>query len=162
MTFDGNDIEVTRLKIKNEFNWVFADLKSQKNTIKILSDLNKCYPFPSNDLDMHVHQALGEDNQIIVKKAIQILENGTPEELGKIMNEAQKVFDEKISPACKEELEAPVLHKVLEDPKIKELTYGGKGVGSQGDGTIQFIAKNIAMQQQLIDYCDYLVIMSPY
>ena len=38
------------------------------------------------------------------------------------------------------------------DEKIKELTYGAKGVGSQGDGSIQFLAKDDKTQEELIKY----------
>ena len=66
------------------------------------------------------------------------------------MKEAQKMFDEDIAPVCPSELTAPKLHKILADKKVNELSYGGKGVGSQGDGTIQFIAKGKAEQQELV------------
>ena len=32
------------------------------------------------------------------------------------------------------------------------MSYGGKGVGSQGDGSVQFLAKDKECQQQIIDY----------
>lgn len=41
-----------------------------------------------------------------------------------------------------QELTAPKLHRVLQHPKIQPLIYGGKGVGSQGDGAAQLIAKS--------------------
>jgi len=53
---------------------------------------------------------------------------------------------------CPEELNAPKLHEVLNDPIIQPMVYGGKGVGSQGDGSIQFLAKDKENQQKLIDY----------
>jgi hypothetical protein len=36
MHFDGDDINVERLSVKENFYWVFADLNAKKNTIKIL------------------------------------------------------------------------------------------------------------------------------
>ena len=45
MTFDGDEIEVKPLNVKKTLYWVFADLCAEKDTIKILSDLNKAYPF---------------------------------------------------------------------------------------------------------------------
>lgn len=68
------------------------------------------------------------------------------------MTEAQEVFDKYIAPMCPSQLKSPKLHAVLNDPKIKEMTYGGKGVGSQGDGSIQFLAKDEANQLMLVDY----------
>ena len=43
----------------------------------------------------------------LITKAI---EDGDAKELGRIMTEAQKLFDEKVAPACPDELESPVLH----------------------------------------------------
>ncbi len=57
------------------------------------------------------------------------------------MVEAQAFFDRYAAPACPEELMAPALHHV---PRIRaaQTSYlGRKGVGSQGDGTAQFIAR---------------------
>jgi len=47
---------------------------------------------------------------------------------------------------------SPKLHEVLGDPFIKPLVYGGKGVGSQGDGSVQFLAKDQDSQRKLVDY----------
>ncbi len=44
------------------------------------------------------------------------------------------------------------MHVVLDDPTIKDWVYGGKGVGSQGDGSVQFLAKDKECQQKVIDY----------
>ena len=46
MIFDGDEVEVKALTVKNHLYWVFADLCATKNTIKILRDLNKVYPCP--------------------------------------------------------------------------------------------------------------------
>jgi len=39
--------------------------------------------------------------------------------------------------------------QVLEFPKIQSLIWGGKGVGSQGDGTAQLLCKGEAEQRQV-------------
>ncbi|MBQ2120585.1 MAG: hypothetical protein II197_06480, partial [Peptococcaceae bacterium] len=49
-------------------------------------------------------------------------------------------------------LEAPKLASVLNDSNIKPLIYGGKGVGSHGDGSVQFLARDKESQLQLRDY----------
>ena len=77
---------------------------------------------------------------------------GDAESLGKLMVEAQQLFDFNVAPMCPEELTSPKLHDVLNDPVIGRLSYGGKGVGSQGDGSVQFLAKDKESQQQIIDY----------
>jgi len=152
VTFDGEDVDVERLVVKEPLYWVFANLNSSKDTIKILSDLNRCYPFAQTDIEHNVQSALGVDNQSIISKAIEYMKSGDCEELGKLMTQAQELFDTKVAPASWGELEAPKLHAVLNDDKVKALTYGGKGVGSQGDGSVQFLAKDADCQQKLIDY----------
>lgn len=152
MTFDGNDIAVSPITIKREMHWVVADLNSHKDTIKILSDLNKCYPFASNIVEKNVQDALGQDNRSFVKKAVEYIESGNLEKLGEVLNEFQTNFDRKVMPACPQELRAPVLHSVLEDEEIKKFVYGCKGVGSQGDGTVQFLARDKESQIHLINY----------
>ena len=152
MTFDGDEVEVKTLNVKKHLYWVFADLCAEKNTIKILRDLNKGYPFASNEMEEREQKALGEENLRIINLAIDYMAKGDAGALGKLMTGAQYLFDTSVAPMCPEELTAPILHDVLNDPLIKPLVYGGKGVGSQGDGSIQFIAKDKDCQQKLIDY----------
>lgn len=97
-------------------------------------------------------KALGEDNQRIINMAIEYMAKGDAEALGKLMIGAQTLFDTAVAPMCPEELTSPKLHEVLRDPIIQPFIYGGKGVGSQGDGSIQFLAKDKECQQKVIDY----------
>ncbi len=152
MVFDGNEITVKPIPFKKTLYWVIADLKSHKDTVQILSDLNKCFPFAQNDRERAVHEALGRDNKEFVDRACECLAKGDNEALGEVMVQFQSNFDAKVAPASYEELKAPVLHSVLEDEHVKELVYGSKGVGSQGDGTVQFLAKDEECQKKLIDY----------
>ena len=151
MTFDGDEIEVTTLNVKKQLYWVFADLCASKDTIKILSDLNKAYPFASTEAEENLHKALGEWNQDIVKRAIQYMAEGDRESLGRLMTEAEELFDKYIAPMSPA-LNAPKLRQVLHDPNIQPLIFGGKGVGSHGDGSVQFLVRGPEAQQQLIDY----------
>jgi hypothetical protein len=43
-----------------------------------------------------------------------------------------------------------VLHSVLAHPLVRELCWGGKGVGSQGDGCAQLVARDGAAQRHLV------------
>ena len=151
MTFDGDEIEVKSLNVKKQLFWVFADLCAEKDTIKILSDLNKSYPFATTEAEQNLHKALGEWNHDIVERAITYMANGDREALGRLMVEAEDMFERYITPMSSA-LQAPKLHQVLADPKIQPLVYGGKGVGSHGDGSVQFLARSAEAQQQLIDY----------
>ena len=152
MTFDGNELDVERITVRKPLYYVFADLMAGKDTVKILGDLNRAYPFAHNEMETRLHEALGEDNRKITSRAITYISQGDAEKLGELMTEAQALFDEKVAPMCPEELTAPVLHAILDDPTVKSLTYGAKGVGSQGDGTVQFLARDEAAQEQLIAY----------
>ena len=152
MTFDGDEIEVQTLNVKKPLYWVFADLCAEKNTIKILADLNKDYPFPSNEKERLLHDALGAKNTEFVQRAIKYMANGEVEQLGHLMTETEEVFNAQVAPMCPEELTAPRLRAVLNDEHVKALTLGGKGVGSHGDGSVQFLTKDPECQQQLIDY----------
>lgn len=152
MTFDGDQLDVKNIKVGEDFYFVFADLMSKKDTIKILADLNRCYPFPESEIDKNVSYGLGELNEQHIIKAVELLEKGDTKSFGDLMNMAQNDFDKYVAPACAQELTAPVLHKFLNDSKICELTYGRKGVGSQGDGTVQFLAKGKEEQLKLKEY----------
>lgn len=154
MRFDGDEIEVQPVVVKKYLYWVFADLCSSKDTIKILSDLSKAYPFPSTDKERRVQEALGEDNEKIVARAVKYIAEGDAEQLGRLMTEAEALFDEKLLPMS-EALVAPVLKDVLADPVVRQLSYGGKGVGSHGDGTVQLLARDAECQQQLFDYLQH-------
>ena len=152
MTFDGDEIEVRSLNVKKRLHWVFADLCGEKDTIKILSDLNKAYPFATNEKEKLEHEALGVRNQEIIERAIKYMAEGEVEALGRLMTEAEELFDRQVAPMCPEELTSPKLKAVLADPQIQPLVYGGKGVGSHGDGSVQFLARDGKTQQQLVDY----------
>jgi len=152
MTFDGDEIEVQALNVKKSLNWVFADLGGQKDTVKILRDLNKAYPFASNEQEEREHRALGSLNKDIVDRAIKYMANGEVEQLGQLMTEAEILFNSHVTPMCPSELDAPKLRSVLADPEIKQWVYGGKGVGSHGDGSVQFLARDSDCQQRLVDY----------
>ena len=151
MTFDGDEIEVRSLNVKKPLHWVFADLCAEKDTIKILSDLNKAYPFPNTDAEKAEHEALGEQNLEIVDRAIKYMATGDAESLGKLMTEAEALFDEKVAPMSTA-LWSPKLHAILKDPNIQPLVWGGKGVGSHGDGSVQFLARDEESQQKVTDY----------
>lgn len=152
MTFDGNEISVKQLKFQQPLYYVFADLNSHKDTVRILSDLNKCYPFAQSEQEQIVQEALGSDNETFIQRAVEYLEEGDNTALGNLMKEFQSNFDQKVAPQSPQELASPVLHSVLSDAKVNELTLGAKGVGSQGDGSVQFLAKDAESQKKLIQY----------
>ena len=122
-----------------------VDLKGRKNTRKILEDLH--FSFSSGN--RQIRKALGEENHRITAEACGAIERGDAGTLGKLMTEAQRVFDELVAPSCPSELRSPGLHEILNNRTVGSLTWGGKGVGSQGDGTAQFICRGKREREEL-------------
>ncbi len=151
MTFDGERLETTEVRVGKEMHFVVVDLHARKDTMEILARLNKAYPLPGNDVERGVQNLLGPVNKRILHDAVDALSRGDGEQLGSLMVEAQANFDQLACPACPEELTAPVLHEVLSHKSLQPYIWGGKGVGSQGDGTAQFLTRSAADQQTVID-----------
>jgi len=152
MIFDGDVLEVIPTKIGGPLHFVFADLDAQKDTVVILRDLNTAYPYPRTEMHRELHTFLGKINSAQIDKVNRAIAKGDAKRLGKLMTEAQELFDEYAAPLSPRELKAKKLHEVLGDPNIQEYIYGGKGVGSQGDGTVQFLAKSEQDVSALKDY----------
>ncbi len=148
MVFDADLVDVRSVRTGGDFHMLVVDLKRSKDTQKILADLNHSYPFPTSDLDRDVHAYLGPVNKRLIERAIRALEEGDAEGLGSLMTETQALFDRYLQPACPDELTAPRLHEVLAYPAIQDLVWGGKGVGSQGDGCAQLLARDPEAQDR--------------
>jgi UTP-glucose-1-phosphate uridylyltransferase/mevalonate kinase len=151
MTFDGDRLDTSELQVNQALYFVLVDLQAKKDTMEILNRLNRCYPFAENEVEKGVQELLGPVNHRVVKQAIEALQLSDAQRLGGLMSEAQAFFDRYATPACPEELTSPVLHQILEYEPLKPHVWGGKGVGSQGDGTAQFIARSAGDQQAVIE-----------
>ncbi len=151
MTFDGDYLETTELPIHGDLYFVLVDLQAKKDTMEILARLNRCYPFAKAGVEQGVQELLGPINKRIVHQAVDAVRLADAERLGTLMGEAQSFFDRYATPACPEELTAPALHHVLGYEPLQAHIWGGKGVGSQGDGTAQFIARSEADQQAVVE-----------
>jgi UTP-glucose-1-phosphate uridylyltransferase/mevalonate kinase len=151
MTFDGDRLETAELHAGRDLHFVVVDLQVQKDTMRILADLNACFPRADGQVAYGVRELLGPLNKRIVHEAVTALEAGDARQLGTLMTEAQALFDRYAVPACSRELAAPVLHRVLSYEPIQAHIWGGKGVGSQGDGAAQFVARSEADQQAVVD-----------
>ena len=154
MTFDGDEVEVHPINVRKPLHWVFADLCGEKDTIRILADLNKAYPFASTGQERLLHDALGRKNQEFIGRAIDYMVRGDAEALGRLMTETEEVFDRQVAPLSPEELASPKLKAVLADEYVRQLTWGGKGVGSHGDGSVQLLARDAEKQQKLVNYLE--------
>ncbi len=151
MGFDGNHIDVRELSVPTDLYLVIVDLGAGKDTRLILNQLHHCYPFAENELQKNVQHYLGPLSAEITQAAYQALRRGDAEAVGKLMTRAQREFDKHLIPACPSQLTAPFLHKVLNYEPLQSYIWGGKGVGSQGDGAAQFIVKDEESQQKVIE-----------
>jgi galactokinase len=149
MHFDGPTLRVEPLLPGGPIPILVVDLRRGKDTRRILADLNACYPDAPGAVARGVRKALGEANRALVQRGRRAVEAGDARALGELMREAQAVFDEQLAPASPEELRAPGLHRVLAHAAARELAWGGKGVGSQGDGAAQLVARGPDERQAL-------------
>jgi galactokinase len=122
-----------------EISMLIVDLAGKKDTLRILADLQGAYP-----RSRKLQKALGPENERIVRAAYRAISAGDGVRLGSLMDEAQRIFDELVAPESPAELASPLLHQVLSLPSIRDRIHGGKGVGSQGDGTAQIVARSAA------------------
>ncbi len=148
MTFDADLVDVRRITIGGDIPMLIVDLAKGKDTHRILHDLNACYPFPTDDLEKGVHEYLGPINRGLVEAAVRALEAGDGRALGRIMTEAQALFDRYLAPVGPAELAAPKLHEILAYEPLQGLIWGGKGVGSGGDGTAQLVARSVEARDE--------------
>ena len=65
------------------------------------------------------------------------------------MTQALDYMDTYGAAASPEQLTAPVLHSVIRDADVQALVLGAKGVGSNGDGTVQFLCADTDRAAQL-------------
>jgi galactokinase len=151
MTYDADDLAVEELAVSQDIYLVLVNLHAHKDTRRILAALNRCFPLAEDDVARGVQKLLGPINRQIVTQAVRALSEGDALTLGALMTEAQAHFDQYATPACPEELAAPVLHRLLCYQPLQPLVWGGKGVGSQGDGAAQFIARGPDAQRAAVD-----------
>ncbi len=151
MSFDGEDIDVTELSVPKNLFFVIVDLGAGKDTQEILNQLNQCYPFAVNEVQQNVQHYLDSVSSQLTQEAVTALQRGDAEQIGVLMKQAQAEFDKYLIPACPSQLTAPILHELLKYEPIQPYILGGKGVGSQGNGTAQFIVKDEENQQKLIE-----------
>jgi galactokinase len=158
MTFKQNAIPITQpINAQLDLFFVIVDLGSEKDTVEILNQLQKNY-----------YEAVAEDSPIrtffrqnrrTVHEAKNILEmqytssanlNNQVEKLGNLMSDIQNMFDRCLTPLCLGHLRAPILHKVASYTPIQHLIFGGKWIGSGGDGSLLLLTKDEASQQKVI------------
>jgi mevalonate kinase len=138
--FDAEHMSVEPLRAGATCHLLVVDLGRAKDTRRILADLHRGFGAAPGAEREALRDALGKANLEIIAQARGALEAGDHRRLGELMEEAQRRFDERVAPASAE-LAAPRLHALLSDADVRELTWGGKGVGSQGDGAAQLLCR---------------------
>ncbi|MFN6471802.1 MAG: mevalonate kinase [Nostoc sp. SerVER01] len=149
--FDGEEIDIIELKVSEDLFFVIVDLAGNKNTQEILRRLNQCYPFAANPIQQNVQKYFGSISSEITQAAVEAIQRGDAQLIGALMTKAQAEFDRLVVPACPSQLTAKKLHLLLHHEPLEPYLFGGKGVGSQGDGTAQLIVKNQESQRKAIE-----------
>ncbi len=139
------------IKLPKDVYIIIVDLNGKRNTRKILNSLNAAYPFPKNENDLKLYQALGVKNIEIINDATASLERGNLNLLGALMKKAQIMFDADVAPFC-EDLRSPKLHELINDSVVSEISLGVKGLGAQGDGAAQIVVIDRNDQENLSSY----------
>ena len=143
MNYDADNIDVVELSVGRPLHYLIVDLGYPgKSTTEILQALQSAYPFPQNEVERGAHHLFGEFNLKTVDVAIAALKAGDAEQLGKLMTDAQVEFNRLAKPLCPSQLTMPILNSLLAHPRMQCHIFGGKGVGSQGDGTAQLLCKS--------------------
>lgn len=138
--FDGEEVTREPVEVGAPMHLLVVDLAASKDTRRILADLQACFPDAPGALAAGVREALGLRNARLSERARALLEAGDAPALGELMTEAQALFDQLVVPASAA-LDAPRQRAVLGSPEARELAWGGKGVGSQGEGSVQLLAR---------------------
>lgn len=136
--FDADKIEVSSLCMNSELQFILVDLQGEKDTKKILSDLNCEFEKELDTCDGKLITALGEFNNYCVNEAVQHLFDGNVLGFASVLNKFQDNFDKNV--ACfSEELKSPRLHRLIDYCSGIESVIACKGIGSQGDGMAQIL-----------------------
>jgi galactokinase len=147
--FDGNEMSIELLRPRRRLSLLVVDLRHAKDTRRILADLHEHFTTLHSPHGPSLREALGRSNLELVERARAALEHGDARVVGEWMTEAQRRFDEMVAPACPAELGAPRLHALLSHAAVRRLTWGGKGVGSQGDGAAQLVCRGPEKREAL-------------
>jgi len=150
LDFDGDHLGVQRLQPGGRFHFVLVDLGGAKDTRRILRDLHGCFPDAPGERARRCREALGVRNRAIVARGAEAILSGDAAELGRCLDEAQRVFERDIAPVSPEALRETRLRALLQVPFVREVMLGGKGVGSHGDCCAQVLVRDAAAQEELV------------
>lgn len=150
MEFENELCSMHLLTSKVALHFVVVDLHAGKDTVRILHDLNACFPIAGNPTQQLMHQYL-HDIEGIALRAKDAIIAGQVEDLADAMNAAQHSFDTCAMPNCPSQLTSPRLHELMQDEFIRRHSLAVKGVGSQGDGSAQVLCRTAEQQEQVLN-----------
>ena len=58
MIYDGDHLDCTELRVKQDLFFVIVDLCAQKDTMEILARLNRCFPVAETEVEKGVGEEL--------------------------------------------------------------------------------------------------------
>ena len=122
-----------------------------KNTVKILTDLQAAFPVPKTPQQVAFFETYLQSSLDLTGAAIDAIQSGEIDILANCIRKAQDVFDKTAIPLCPSELTSPRLHAIMQDGQLSTLSLAAKGVGSQGDGSIQVLCSSEQQQAAAID-----------
>ena len=122
--FNKDSITINDIKLKDNIYILIIRLNGSKNTIQILDDLHKAFPYPITEDDKNLENLFGKYNINITNNAEKYLIDNNIKELGDLMNDYQNNFKLYASKYSKE-LESPLLYKILNDIDIQKYILGG-------------------------------------
>lgn len=152
MRFSGKVMRVSPVRFggKEPLHIVLVDLHAEKDTVRILNALQSAFPNPKSADEKALMKLLGGTNEKYIEEALHAFDIGDLRLLGHLMTKWQEEFDRIAGTICPDQLGlkgSPVLHQILSHEPIQTYIYGGKGVGSQGDGTAQILCKGLKEQK---------------
>ena len=170
MIMNDSSCELKVISIAQPLYFVVANLNAGKDTVQILRDLNSAFPFPSTQQACLLHEYVS-CSQTLCWRATRAISVGNIAILASAMNDAQIAFDKSAMYICPEQLTSPKLHSVISFLLAQDSMELGalavKGVGSQGDGSVQVLCKDNASQQAILSVlqdkfsCDGFVLTLP-
>jgi galactokinase len=144
--FHNDEIDIKNIKSKSVIPLLWIDLGILKDVKGIINDLMRAYPYAKNPNEQLIHDTLGSINNMIVTNAIDYFKDGNIASIGKLMNQAQLVFDKNVAPYSPHRLNSPYGHALLNDNDIMKWSLGGKMV-TQGDSSVILIFDNTEIRE---------------
>ncbi len=96
---------------------------------------------------MHKYSHLNQD---LVWKAVMAISTGDLLSLSDAVTSSQQLFNDCAVPNCPSQHTAPKLNMTIQHPSLRSLYLAAKGVGSQGDGSVQFLCRSSEEQSNLL------------